>query len=219
MQWHIEKGIRCDLLAYAAINLAGKKTAIRIFPGANVRGNVATADLKSMVIRASCGIRLVLISEPGPDWQSHPWRCVRVLEHRSVPSAHKNGLPGVRIPDLDLLDEPDAKRTETDRHVSYSNVASFEDGTEWTFGRVGELKGKVAMIRVERDRVADTSAQSEAESFARALVTRVADRDREDARRLLPDLLATLRQTLVIQGVQDVDARLRRLSEWADSVL
>lgn len=163
--------VRCDLVAYAAPNLTGKRSTLRVFPSGSQQGGIDVADLRSLVIRAPHGTRVVLLTEAGAEWEEHPWRCVRVLREHSVPSRQRTGLPGVRLPDLDLLDEPAAKRTRDGLQSSYPLVERFADGEGWTFGRSGSrsLKAHVVAIRLERDE-GGARPMHPAERVARALL-------------------------------------------------
>ena len=69
---------RCDLVFYAAPNLTGKRAQVRIFPS-GIQGAVHTEDVRSMVIRAPHGTRVLLVARPGPAWQDSTcvtWGCV-----------------------------------------------------------------------------------------------------------------------------------------------
>ena len=207
MDWQIEKGVRCDIVTYKARNLAGKRGQVRIFPQGNRQGDVRGEDIGSMVIRAPHGVRVVLITEPGPGWRDHPWRCIRVLEGASLP-ARKPGLPGVRIPDLDLLDEHGAKKTDPDLESTYPRAASIEDGQGWTFGRIGRIKNRVQRIRVERDGSASGAVLAEPDALARAVVERLGP-DSVD------EVAAALEAVLTDNGHDDVVERVHALVTWA----
>lgn len=152
MRWFVDEGIRCDLVFYAAPNLTGKRATLRVFPAGNKQGtNVEPEDLRSMVIRAPFGTRLVLCRSTGPDWEEVAWRCVELRPGHVVPPSRPGGLPGVRLPDLDLLDAPNAKHVSRELQSSYPRAERLEDGLDgehWTYGRTGELKGRVNAIRI-----------------------------------------------------------------------
>jgi len=145
--------MRCDFIMYSGISLSGRKRAVRIFPTGGLKGVIDSENLRSMVIRAPHGTRVILATHPGDDWDEHSWRCIRLVKGHTVPSEKRGGLPGVRIPDLDNFDRPSAKRVDTEFQASFPLVDSFEEGEGWTFGRNvgGELKGRVQMILVDRD--------------------------------------------------------------------
>lgn len=213
MLWQIEKGIRCDIVCYAAPNLNGKRSQIRIFPGGNRQGDVPAESFHSMVIRAPYGIRLVLISDPGPAWEASPWRCIRLLEDHSLRS-EGSGMPGVRIPDIRLLDKHGAKKTDTFMESTYVRVERLADGVDWTFGRTGQLA--VRLIRVERDREADDATLPAADAVARQIYQRVTARDPAGSEALAVDVTAALRQVLTDGSEADVDRRIRVFEEWLD---
>jgi len=142
--------LRADLVAYSKPNMAAKRTVIQIFPS-GVKGSVDCSELSSLVLRAPYGTRVWLKTTAASSWQTCAWRCIAVIEGSAVPSARKTGFPGVRVPDLDRLDGPDAKSTDREMESTYPMVESPDDGSGWTFGRVGEapLKGRVVAIRLE----------------------------------------------------------------------
>lgn len=211
MNWEIEKGLRADIVCYAAKDLSGKRTAIQIFPGGNRKGDVRPADLASMVIRARHGTRVVLVTTPGNNWESEPWRCVRMIEGQTLPSQKKFGLPGIRLPDLDLLDSVDAKRTNRDLQSSYPRADHLADGEGWTFGRIGPLKGRVTLIRVERDVAPDAQPElSEGQALARALI--------EANPTLAEPVAAALQRTLEARGEPDAADRAAALLRWASDL-
>jgi len=212
MLWQIEKGVRCDMVCYGAINLSGKRTQVRVFPGGNHTGDVAAGQLRSMVLRAPYGIRIILISDPGPRWEASPWRCIRMLEDHSLRS-EGHGMPGVRIPNIDLLDKHGAKRTDDFMETSYPIADRLIDGASWTFGRPGGLQ--VKLIRIERDRVASEVALPPVDALARQLYARVVARDPAQAAALRADLSATLHEVLVDAGETEVATRVRTFEDWA----
>jgi len=211
MLWQIEKGIRCDMVCYAAVNLTGKRTQIRIFPGGNHSGDVPAGQLRSMVIRAPYGIRVILVGDPGPRWEASPWRCIRLLEDHALRS-EGHGMPGVRIPNIALLDKHGAKKTDDFMETSYPLVERFADGVDWTFGRPGDLR--VQLIRVERDRAAADLALPAPDSLARRVYTRAQARDPASAGPLANDIAAALHEALVGAGDPDVATRVRAFQEW-----
>lgn len=187
--------MRCDIVTYAGVNLTGRRASIRIWPSGSIQGGVSSEDLGSMVIRAPHGTRVILATADGSNWEASPWRCIRLVPGFTVPSEDPNGFPGVRVPDLDLLDPPSSRRAQADLQSSYPLVERLEEGTDWTFGRTGSvtLKDHVVLIRVERDQEAgaegspDDAPQervSDAQRVARALLERALE--------VAPDAVADL---------------------------
>lgn len=168
-------GVRCDIVAYGGRNLNGKRQQAQFHPTGAQRGAIDGTQVSSLVIRALHGTRVILAASDGADWQSAAWRCIRVVPGHTVASENRGGMPGVRIPDVDLLDEPGAKKTDTSFEASYAYVDSLDDGTGWTFGRGGGLKNRIQMIRIEREDATGPAASSE-EAVARAIVTALRDR-------------------------------------------
>lgn len=215
MNWQIEKGVRCDLACYAARNLTGKRHPVRIFPGGNRQGNVPTGDLSSVLIRAPYGTRVIFITNAGPSWQEHPWRCVRLIEGSSL-RASGVGLPGVRLPDLDRLDHHGAKTTDRELEVSYPMADTLDAGEGWTFGRIGELKKKVVLIRVEKDRAPIDADVPLPEAVAQGVFTRLIARDPGRRSDWQNDVSAALQRALVDAGEDSVEARIRTFEQWAE---
>lgn len=165
-----------------------------------------------MIVRAPYGIRVILIADPGPNWEASPWRCIRVLEAHSLLSDHK-GMPGIRIPDLALLDSHEAKKTDDFMESSYPMVERLADGTDWTFGRTGDLN--VKLIRVERDRVAVDSALPPADALAREIWRQLCRREPDRAQ--LSDVAGPLQRVLVDAGELDATRRVREFEQWAET--
>lgn len=192
MRWFVDPGVRCDLVFYAATNLTGKRATLRIFPAGNKQGSdIAPEDLRSMVIRAPLGTRVVLCRGSGPEWEELPWRCIELVRGKVVPPARATGMPGVRIPDLDLMDAPNAKHVSRDLQASYPRAETLQEGEGWSFGRPGQLKGKVTAIRILKAGGTERGPSAQEQLLAR-LLDRVNDRDPAAARALVDDLVTVL---------------------------
>jgi len=202
---------RCDIVAYSGVNLTGKRSAVRIFPSGGLQGAIRVGEFSSMVIRAPHGTRVILVTQPGEHWEQGPWRWVDMREGCTVPSKKAGGLPGVRLPDLDLLNEPDAKRTDTDFQASYTSVVGLDRGQGWTFGKLGrpKLKGSVRLIVVERSDAAQAVQLREAERLARVVLRR--------AHELAPETVPELARC-ASEALGDVE-RGRALEEWVEELL
>ncbi len=150
MKWDLPPKLRADLVCYAGINLSGERRHVDIqVLGGRQGPDVPTAELKSLVFIAPLGTRLILQTSESEDWERQPWRCVRVLKGSSFKT--QEGGYAVRIPDLELLNKPDARRTDPDMEESYPLVERLAEGEGWTFGREGALKGRVVAIRIEKE--------------------------------------------------------------------
>lgn len=220
MDWAIETGLRVDLVCYAGSNLNGKRSVVQIFPGGNRKGDVDGAELASLVVRARHGTRLVLVTEPGPDWQDSPWRCIRMVEGRTVPSERRLGMPGVRIPDLDLADPPNAKRTSREMQSTYPSAARLGDSDHWTYGRIGGIKKRVVLIRIERD-VAPTEDEDvipETDALARQVLLGAREEGRPDLPALTEIVAKALAVTLDEAGHGDAEDRVQQLLSWAETL-
>lgn len=171
VKWVIGPGVRCDLVGYAGRNLNGKRSTAQFYPTGSQNGSIDGAELSSVVIRALPGTRIIFAASNKDTWESAAWRAIRMVKPW-MRSAQRNGLPGIRVPDLDLVDTVDAKRSSTEFESSYPFVESLADGTGQTFGRGGGLKNRVAMIRIEREGPTER-ALTPAEDVARAILTRL----------------------------------------------
>lgn len=171
VEWYVAERMRADLVAYAAPNLTGKRSPVQIFPRSR-QGTIQADELRSLVVRAPYGTRVVLCTRAGDEWEEWPWRAVRVLPGHCLPLMRKGGLPGVVVPDLDLLDAFGAKKTNPDLESSYPLVDRLEDGEGWTFGRAGlpSLKGHVRQIRVEPDGAPVDRALTSEERLGRRII-------------------------------------------------
>jgi hypothetical protein len=189
VRWHVGPGVRANLITYGAPNLSGKRQVVQLFPQGARKGTIDGSAVRSLVIRAVYGTRVVLCASKTDAWELAAWRCIRVLEGSSLRSAEKHGLAGVRVPDLAWHDGHGAKRTDPEVQATFPAVETLADGTGWTFGRPGRLAGRVAMIRVERED-ATGRVLTPAERVAMAILDTVA----VDAPEQLPRLLDTALQ-------------------------
>ncbi|MEC7983920.1 MAG: hypothetical protein VX278_02075, partial [Myxococcota bacterium] len=172
IQFQVEEYTRCDLVGYSGINMSGKKVAVRIFPGRSIRGTFRSNELRSLVIRASFGTQVVLATRPGSDWEDGSWRCINLIQGFHVPSAKARGFPGVRIPDLDLLNAPDAKRIQSDFQSSFPMVSSVAAGEGWTYGHIDtdKLKGNITRIIIRKVGLQSTLKLSPLQQQARSIL-------------------------------------------------
>jgi hypothetical protein len=206
--------VRCDIVAYGAIDHAGKRTELRVFPGGNTRGSIESQDLRSIVVKAFYGTRVILCSHSGPDWMDHPWRCITILKGNSIRPKKPTGLPMVIVPDIDRLDRADAQRTNQDVQTSYPHADSVASGEGWSFGRFGAtpLKARVKMIRFERDEVDDLPV-AEAERVAHAVLARAL----EIAPDAVDDLVTEAVGALTAADSKGGVARGEALRAWVDA--
>ena len=211
IQFHVEEFTRCDLVGYSGINMSGKKTAVRVFPGRSIRGVFRSTELRSLVIRASFGTQVILATRQGSDWEIGSWRCVNVIDGFHVPSARASGFPGVRLPDLDLFNNPDAKRIDADLQSTFPKVQSLAEGEGWTYGNIDEdkLKGNVAQIIIRKAGVAQKKKLSAAQKTARAIL-RVAHAENIDC---FAQMVEAAEQSLDANEQLDLQAWLLSLDE------
>lgn len=209
--WRVAPGIRADLVAYGAPNFSGKRQAVQLFPTGSRKGQFKDTSIRSLVVRAPIGTRVVLAASSSDSWSIASWRCIRMLEGQVVPSEQRNGLPGVRIPQLDVLDPFDAKRTDREVESGVPKVDELADGVGWTFGHGGSIGGRVAMILVEREE-ADGLVRTPAERVAAAMLQRL---EATHAGAVAVALDAALEQLAVELTGPDTERRLARFrEEW-----
>jgi hypothetical protein len=151
VRWVIEDGAIGEALFFTGLNFSGQRARVRFFPGGRMQGDeIDGARIKSFGIIASYGLRLTLCTARSDvGWEDHTWRSVTLLEGSTFESM--SGKPAVQVPDLDVMDPFDARRTDLDLRRGYPDVASPELGEGWTFGHFSgmELKCNVKVIRVE----------------------------------------------------------------------
>ncbi len=164
-----------------------------------------------MIIRSPYGMRLILCSNTESDWKEGTWRCVNMLDGQSIPPPEKNTYPGVRIPDLDLFDEPESTRADEDLVSTYPIVSDVKEGNGWTFGGVSsaKLKNNVHLIIVERIGQADMPPASEREATVRAILKHLHAEH--------PAALASV-QRIAFQSLRE-EREKRSLQKWIDANL
>lgn len=149
MNWELAPKLRVDVVAFAGLNLSGERRVIEIHPVGGRQGNVETPDLKSVALIGPVGTRFLFMTSDDPEnWRKHPWRCVQILEGHHFLT--KEGRPCVRIPDIDFLDAPDARRTDVELQTWFEFAEDVGKSKEWTYGRPGDLKCHVKAIKIDR---------------------------------------------------------------------
>jgi hypothetical protein len=150
MNWIIAPNMRCTLQFFTGINFSGTRTDIEVFPSGKNK-ELKEDEIQSVAVIAPKGVRIVLSSAPDiPSWEERAWRAIVFTD--SDPFKTPEGKLAFRVPDLDHLDAPNARRTDPDFDQGYVQVKTLAEGTGWTFGRVGPapLKGHVQTIRIDR---------------------------------------------------------------------
>ena len=149
MKWELDPKMRVDLVCFAGINLSGERRHVNIqVVGGRHGPDVPPEELKSLVFIAPMGSLLVLKTFDGDEWERHPWRAVRLIKGSAFKTAE--GGVAIRLPDIEWLDKPDARRTDGDTNESYPAAETLKEGVGWTFGREGTLKGKVKVISITK---------------------------------------------------------------------
>jgi hypothetical protein len=92
---------------------------------------------------------LILKTWDGDDWEQHPWRAIRLIKGAAFKT--NEGGTAIRVPDIEWIDKTDARRTDPDTNESFPFAATYKEGTGWTFGRDGTLKGKVQVVQIMRE--------------------------------------------------------------------
>jgi len=150
MEWEVPGRVRALVVGWSGLSFGGGRTDINITPVSGVQpGESLSSRIQSFAVVGPIGLRVTLISRPGPDWEEHTWRCFHILK----PHAFKTpeGKNCVQCPDLDWLHVPNATRVNPDCLEMFPQVDRFEEGTGWTFGKMGStpMKGNVHLIRLE----------------------------------------------------------------------
>lgn len=151
VRWVIEDGAIGEALFFTGINFSGQRARVRFFPGGRMQGDeIDGTRVKSFGIIASYGLRVTLCTARGDvGWEDHTWRAVTLVEGSTFESM--SGKPAIQVPDLDVMDAFDARRTDLELRRGYPEVDLPEQGEGWTFGYRGglDLKCNVKTIRVE----------------------------------------------------------------------
>ncbi len=147
VRWELAPRLRCDVVAFSGLNLSGERRVVEVHAVGGRQGDLSPEDVRSFAFIAPLGYRLVLAASDGDDWEQHPWRAVHVKAGSAFMT--KEGRPCVRIPDLERLDAPDARRTDPELECDYDFAGTLAEGSGWTYGRNGPLKGRVRQIRIE----------------------------------------------------------------------
>ncbi len=152
MEWTVAPRMRMDLVCFAGINLSGERRIVDVHAvGGRQGGEIAPEDLKSLVVLGAVGTRVVMKTVTTDDWEKHPWRAVIVTAKHHYRT--KEGETGVRVPDLDWFDKPDARRTDPDMQESFPMAATLAEGMAsggWTFGLPGTLKQRIKAIVIDK---------------------------------------------------------------------
>lgn len=149
MRWVIDKNIRCDIRTFSGLNLSGHSEGVQIFPSGR-QGNLTT-PFRSISIAGPVGTRVVLCRAIlDEDWEQMPWRALMIQKPHCYRT--RDGRLALNVPDLELLSAPNAKRTDPDFEESYPFAATLDEGTGWTYGRLGTLHQQVQTIRIDRIR-------------------------------------------------------------------
>lgn len=151
MKWDIAENSRIDIVGYSGINYSGDRYETRIFPSGRQGDEFPGTRIRSMSILGPIGMRVTLKTSLQENWEDFTWRVIRIQEGKVFEA--NDGRLGVRIPDLDTLNPPDAFRCNPDIEESFQLVERPEDGEGWTFGRRGKatLKQGIMAIRVEKE--------------------------------------------------------------------
>lgn len=150
MRWDIVGKHRVEMFGFTGINLCGKRDHVQIFPS-GPKGDINGLRLQSIALVAPLGTRIILMTAASAEnWQEMPWRAFEFRKGHCFKT--EEGRWGIRVPDLDELNKPNAERTDPDFIESFDHVERLEDGTGWTYGKRGamQLKNNIRGIRVER---------------------------------------------------------------------
>lgn len=150
MKWVIAPKTRCDIVFLQGLNLSGERTMVQVHPVGGRQGDIDGSLIKSLALMGPLGARIVLCTTEDEDaWEQSPWRAIRLLKGVAFPN--REGVMGVRVPDLDWLDPANARRSDPDTQMGFDEVPTLSAGTGWTFGKMGPIRGHVRMIRVDKE--------------------------------------------------------------------
>ncbi len=154
VDWMIAPKIRCDLRGWSGPNYSGYETLSRIFAaGGRQKDDIDGLAFGSCWVVAPFGTRVIFSCAPEADeqWLSSPWRAVVIRKGSSFMT--KAGLPGIRIPDLNWLDKPNAQRTDPDFQEGFPQAKTPDEGKGWTFGTGYNLRNRIHSIRIDKIKV------------------------------------------------------------------
>jgi hypothetical protein len=142
--------MRAWIVGFTGINFSGSRMEVDIWPSGFRKGDIEGERMKSIGIMAPVNTRLILRASVSDSWQKYPWRAIEIREGQTFTSRDGRRV-GAQIPDLDLLDQPGALRTDPDFAEQFAQVATLEDRTAWTYGHSSStpLKGRVRCIMVD----------------------------------------------------------------------
>ena len=150
MKWEIADHLRVEIHAFTGLNLSGNRSVAQIYPAGGRQGDEIEGErIRSVAIAGLPGTRVVFCTTIDDEhWTERPWRAVVVGPDWGFGT--KGGLRGVRIPDLDLLAEPTARRGDPDFEMGFDLADSLEDGRGWSYGNPGKLQMNIRCIRIDR---------------------------------------------------------------------
>lgn len=140
--------VKCDLLAYTGMHCGGQMQIVRVSASGNFKGEIDGDAFQSLMIAGPYGTRITLATGSGEDWQDHPWRSIVLTKGHGFIA--RTGKPAVRIPNLDTLDKPTARRADTEFEVSYEFAPALDQGKAWTYGRPGTIRNKVRQVFIDK---------------------------------------------------------------------
>ena len=150
MEWKLAPRTRLDIAAFEGMNCAGERHVVEIHPVGGRQGKMPPS-IKSLAIAGPVGTRIVLMTA-GPDTplSQQTWRAIHIRPGKYF--KNKEGNPAVRVPDLDFLDSPDARRSDPDMQASYDMVDSMDGQKGWTYGGSNgtPLKGNIRYVLVDK---------------------------------------------------------------------
>ena len=149
--WVIAPQTRCDLHFWSGINFSGEHREVQIHPAGGRQGDkIDGFPFQSVAISGPVGTRVIFALSLQDDWEARPWRAVEI--RKGLGYMAKTGMQAVRVPDLDWVETPDARRSNPEFEVGFPEVKSMEERPEWTYGNGAgaPLKGRVVSIRVDR---------------------------------------------------------------------
>lgn len=150
MEWVIAEHTRCDLHFFSGINFSGEHRVVHIHPAGGRQGQkIDDFPFQSVAVAGPLHTRVIFQTSVSEDWEKRPWRAVELRPKEGFKD--QNGLAAVRIPDLNWLDKPAARRADPDFQEGFRQAETAGERPAWTYGRgPGDISGGVVCVRIER---------------------------------------------------------------------
>ncbi|MFT4622581.1 MAG: hypothetical protein ACI8PZ_001237 [Myxococcota bacterium] len=150
MQWIVAPRMRAWIVGFTGLNFSGSRMEVDLWPSGFQKGDIDGPRMKSIGIMAPEHTRIVLRASTGDNWMAYSWRAIEIRDGHTFTSRDGRRV-GAQIPDLDVLDQPGALRTDPDFAEQFAQVKALDERVDWTYGHSGTtpLKEHVRCIMVD----------------------------------------------------------------------